>query len=107
MQSIPGIPQSEDELHQLMVTIQTLQRRQSLELFQRRHVLLLEGQCLQARAFLFAQRGHCRDYTEARPHSTGTSTHFFSLQLFIPSSASCTPLAPSRSVQRNGSSNAT
>src|SRR6185369_12618709 len=37
----------------------------------------------------------------------GTSSHFFCFQLFSPSSASCTPLAPSSSPQRNGPSPAT
>src|SRR5438552_17000626 len=36
--------------------------------------------------------------------SLGTSSHFFWRQLFRPSSASCTPLAPSSSPQRNGPS---
>src|SRR2546430_59007 len=36
--------------------------------------------------------------------SLGTSSHFFCRQLFRPSSASWTPLAPSSSPQRNGPS---
>src|SRR5690606_36656856 len=52
---------------------------------------------------------------EQKPHratshaylSSGTSTHFCSRQLFMPSSASWTPLAPSIRVQRKGSSRAT
>src|SRR6185503_3049880 len=46
-------------------------------------------------------------FSQLHAFSFGTSSHFFCFQLFSPSSASCTPFAPSSRFQRNLPSPAT